>query len=164
MNGKLKRSVLYTVFIAAIVIIDQLSKLLAVKHLMPIAPEHVPVIKGLLHLTYVENEGAAFGMLADQRWIFILVSTVTIIGLSVYLYIGKAENLLYEAGVIMVIAGGIGNMIDRLALGYVIDFFDFAFMRFAVFNVADSFVCIGAGVLILALIIDIIKEIKVQAK
>jgi len=58
----------------------------------------------------------------------------------------------------MIISGGIGNMIDRTLLGYVVDFIDFRLINFAVFNGADSFVCVGAGILILALILDIIKE------
>ena len=154
----MRKRLIYAIAIALIIGIDQLTKWLAVEFLMPIDTQ--PLIEGVLHLTYVENRGAAFGMLADQRWIFISVSTVTILILSVYLFLGKAENRLYEAGITVVIAGGIGNMIDRLALGYVIDFIDFRLINFAVFNGADSFVCVGAGILILALIIDIVKELR----
>ena len=154
----MRKRLIYAIAIALIIGIDQLTKWLAVEFLMPIDTQ--PLIEGVLHLTYVENRGAAFGMLADQRWIFISVSTVTILILSVYLFLGKAENRLYEAGITVVIAGGIGNMIDRLALGYVIDFIDFRLINFAVFNGADSFVCVGAGILILALIIEIVKELR----
>lgn len=153
-----KKRLIYSVAIALIIILDQLTKWLSVKFLMPI--DTLPLIKDVLHLTYVENRGAAFGMLANHRWVFITVSTVTIILLGIYLYLGKAENRIYETGITMIIAGGIGNMIDRLALGYVIDFIDFRLIDFAVFNGADSFVCVGAGVLILALVIDIVKEVK----
>ncbi len=162
MNKRLKGSLIYSAIILGIIGIDQLTKLLAVKLLMPI--KTFPIIKDVLHLTYVENRGAAFGMLANQRWVFILVSLVTIAALSVYLYLGKAQNRIYEAAILMIIGGGIGNMIDRLALGYVIDFIDFRLINFAVFNGADSFVCVGAGFMILALILDIIKEAKVQKK
>ena len=158
MNTRLKKSIIYTAAIALMIIADQLTKLLAVKYLMPIDTQ--PLFEGVLHLTYVENRGAAFGMLANHRWVFILVSTVAIIAIGVFLYLGKAENRIYEAGLTMVLAGGVGNMIDRLALGYVIDFIDFRLIDFAVFNGADSFVCVGAGVLILALVLDIIKEIR----
>ena len=151
----------YLLYIGIVIVgiaLDQLTKLLAVRFLAPM--DTCPLLKGVLHLTYVENRGAAFGILADHRWVFILVSTVAILAIGVFLYLGKAENRIYEVGLTMVLAGGIGNMIDRLALGYVIDFIDFRLINFAVFNGADSFVCVGAGVLILALVLDIIKEIR----
>ena len=155
---KKKQFILYTLIIAATVAIDQLTKFLAVKYLMPIKTH--PIIEGVIHLPYHENRGAAFGILQNHRWVFLSVSTVMIIGLLIYLYLGKCENMLYAVSVSMIIGGGIGNMIDRLALGYVVDFIDFRLINFAIFNGADSFVCVGAGLLILALVLDIIKEGK----
>ena len=153
----------YGIFSAVIllgIVLDQLTKWLAVKFLEPIPTK--PLIESVLHLTYVENRGAAFGMLANQRWIFILISSVTIIVLLGVLYAGYLPNRLYKISVAMIISGGIGNMIDRLALGYVVDFIDFRLINFAVFNGADSFVCVGAGLLVLALIFDIVKEAKMK--
>ncbi len=152
---------LYTAIIVAGIVIDQITKYLAVIYLKSIST--FPIIEGVIHLTYVENEGAAFGMMKDQRWIFIVVSFISIIAFGAYLYLGHAENMLYAVSVSMVISGGIGNMIDRLALGYVVDFIDFRLINFAVFNGADSFVCVGAGMLILALLLDLKKEIKGKA-
>lgn len=152
--------IIYSAIIFVGIILDQLTKWLAVKFLMPI--DTCPLIKNVLHLTYVENTGAAFGMLKDQRWVFIVISTVAIIAFLAYLYLGHAENMLYAVSISMIISGGIGNMIDRLALGYVVDFIDFRLINFAVFNGADSFVCVGAGLLILALILDLIKEYKAE--
>lgn len=151
----------YGVFSAIILVgiaLDQLTKWLAVKYLMPIITK--PIIKDILHLTYVENRGAAFGMLANHRWVFILISSATILLLLGALYLGYLSNMLYKVSIAMIISGGIGNMIDRLWLGYVVDFIDFRVINFAVFNGADSFVCVGAGLLILALIKDIIEESK----
>ena len=89
------------------------------------------------------------------------VSTVTIIALAVLLYSGYVrQNKLYTVSLSLIISGGIGNMIDRVFLGYVIDFIDFRLIDFAIFNGADSFVCVGAGILILALLLDVIKEAK----
>ena len=88
------------------------------------------------------------------------ISTVAILAMLVFLYAGFAQNLLYEISVAMIIAGGIGNMIDRTVLGYVVDMIDFRLIDFAVFNGADSLVCVGAGILILALLLDIAKESK----
>lgn len=152
--------VIYTSVILSGIAVDQITKWLAVKYLMPIPTK--PLIEGVLHLTYVENRGAAFGMLADSRWVFILASTIMIICLSIYLYGGFSQNKLYTVSILLIISGGIGNMIDRLALGYVVDFIDLRLINFAVFNGADSFVCIGAVLLVLALIIDIINEQKMK--
>ena len=157
-----KEYIITTAIIALGIILDQITKLLSVLFLMP--KGSVPLIKNVLHLTYVENRGAAFGMLADQRWVFMVISTVAILAMAAYLYLGNAQGRLYTVSLALIISGGIGNMIDRIALGYVVDFIDFCLIDFAVFNGADSFVCIGAGLLMLALILDIIKEAKGKAK
>lgn len=149
---------LYTGIIILGIILDQLTKWLSVTFLAKV--NTVPLISGVLHLTYVENRGAAFGMLSGHRYVFMILSTVMIVGLLIYLYMGLAENKLYAISISMIISGGIGNMIDRIALGYVVDFIDFRLINFAVFNGADSFVCVGAGLLVLALILDIVKENK----
>lgn len=156
----IKKYTLFSVIILLGIGIDQLTKLLSVKFLKPKGT--VPIIEDVIHLTYVENRGAAFGMLSDSRWVFMIISTVAIIGMLFFLYSGLASNLLYEVSVAMVISGGIGNMIDRIALGYVVDMIDFRIINFAVFNGADSFVCVGAGLLVLALLLDIFKETKVK--
>jgi signal peptidase II len=155
--------VIYTAAIIGGIVLDQISKLIAVKLLAPIGS--VPLWEGVLHLTYVENKGAAFGMLADQRWIFMSISSVAIIAIALYLYSGRNESKLYCGALTLIISGGIGNMIDRIALGYVIDFIDFcAFPEIWkwVFNVADSFVCVGAGIMILWLILDMIRDYKAE--
>ena len=163
--------IVYSAIIVVGIILDQLTKFLVFKFMD--LYESIPLIKGFLHLTYTTNDGAAFGMMADQRWVFMTISTLMIIGFSLYLYLGHAENMLYGVSMAMVVSGGIGNMIDRLGLGFyvnpetglgeVIDFIDFYGIWNAVFNGADSFVCVGAGLLILALVKDIIKETKDEA-
>ena len=157
------KPIYYIVFTAVIIggiVLDQLSKLLSVKLLAPIGS--VPLWEGVLHLTYVENRGAAFGMLAEHRWVFMSISTIAIIAIALYLYSGRNTSKLYTSALMLIVSGGIGNMIDRIALGYVVDFIDFALIDFAVFNIADSLVCIGAGLLVLALVLDIIKEAKLE--
>ena len=160
--------IIYSAIILGGILIDQLSKFLVFKfmHLY----ESIPLIKGFLHITYTTNDGAAFGMMDGARWIFMVVSIIAILVFGAYLYLGHADNWLYAVSLGMVISGGIGNMIDRLGLGFyvnpltgngeVIDFIDFCGIWNAIFNGADSFVCVGAGLLILALVIDIIKESK----
>ena len=169
-----KRSVfdycLYSGIIALGIFLDQLTKWFAEKFLFPLG-KSVTVIPHLAKLTYAENRGAAFGSMEDSRWIFMVTSTLLILVLGAYLYLGLAENKLYAVSVAMIISGGIGNMIDRIffegllpknaGLKVVRDFIDFSDIGFpAIFNGADSFVCVGAGILMLALVLDIIKESK----
>ena len=163
--------VIYSAVIVVGIIADQITKLLATAYLQPITTQ--PIIKDAIHLTYVENRGAAFGMMADRREIFIILSTVTIVGMLIFLYLGQIEKRSHAIALSMIISGGIGNMIDRLALGYVVDFIDCRFVKypvlsggewrwtsFPVFNGADSFVCVGAALLVILLIRDMIEESK----
>ena len=154
----LSEYLIYSLIIAVGIALDQLTKYLSVAFLKPLTT--VPIIQDALHLTYVENRGAAFGMLAEHRWVFMIVSTVTILGIAIALYTGHIDGMRYGVCLAAIVSGGIGNMIDRVALGYVVDFIDFRLIDFAVFNGADSFVCVGAGFMILFLVLDIIKESK----
>lgn len=142
---------------AAVIAIDQITKWLAVQYLTKV--ETVPIIKDILHLTYLENEGAAFGILKNNRWVFLVISTVAIIGLIIYLVKYPPKNKWLIFGLSFIVGGGIGNMIDRLLLGYVVDFIDFRVINFAIFNGADSFVCIGA-VLVLIYVFFFSEEKK----
>ncbi len=164
--------IVYSAIIIVGIILDQLTKYLTYKYMT--LGQTIPLIKDFLHITYITNDGGAFGQMDDPvgRTILMVVSTVAIIGFGVYLYLGHADNMLYGVAFAMVVSGGIGNMIDRLGFGFyvnpangkgeVIDFIDFRGIWNAVFNGADSFVCVGAGLLVLALILDIIKESKAQ--
>ncbi len=153
-----KQYITYVVIILFGIGTDQLTKLLSEIFLTRVPT--VPLWEGVLHLTYVENTGAAFGMLKDSRWVFLVVSFFMLAVLIPYLFGGLCEGKLSSVAVSMVISGGIGNMIDRLSKGYVVDFIDVRLIHFAVFNVADSFVCVGAGLLILALLLGIADEEK----
>lgn len=145
---------------AVAVFLDQLTKYLVVLYLKPIGT--FPIIEDVLHLTYVENRGAAFGMLADNRWVFMAASSIAIMGISVWLIWKKPQSRLLCVSMAFIMGGGIGNMIDRVALGYVVDMIDFRLINFAVFNVADSFVCVGAGMLMLYLILSMRQEMKAE--
>ncbi len=153
-----------TVILIAVIIgvvgLDQLTKWLAVIYLQ--GEESFPLWRDVLHFTYVENTGMAFGMMKDQRWVFMVFSTVAIVAMLIYLFRFRPENRWMQISMAMIVGGGIGNMIDRVLLGYVIDFIDFTLIDFAVFNVADSFVCVGAGIMILFLMIDLVREIKLE--
>lgn len=148
---------LYAIMLG-VICFDQLTKWLAVTLLKGNAS--FPIWQDVLHFTYVENRGMAFGMLKDHRWVFMLFSTVAIVALLIYLNRYRPKNMWAQVSLSMIVGGGIGNMIDRIFLGYVIDFIDFTLIDFAVFNVADSFVCVGAGILIAYLVWDMINEVK----
>jgi signal peptidase II len=155
---------LWLLLSAAVIAVDQLTKWLCIAHLKEVGS--VPLIRNFLHLTYVENRGAAFGSFTENRWVFMVISTVAIIGVTVYLLGFCEQNRLLRCSLALVIGGGIGNMIDRIALGYVVDFIDFRGIWAYVFNGADSAVCIGAGLMILYVILELVRETKAikQAK
>lgn len=181
LSSMCKKRILYAVIIAVGILLDQITKLLAVRYLKPVGS--FPLWKGVFHLRYVENPGAAFGMLENHPWVFMVFSTVAILLLGFYLFWGKSylsekderggyPEIDWFSGVAiaLIVTGGIGNMIDRIATrilyqrGFVVDFFDFALIDFAVFNVADSFVTVGAVLLALSLVLSIIKEQKKKEK
>lgn len=114
----------------------------------------IPIIKNVFHLTYVENRGIAFGAFSGGRTFFVIISIIMIAALFVYLYKTPKERrtVWQKASIALVVGGAVGNLIDRVRLGYVIDFFDFRLINFPVFNVADIAVCIGIGMLMIHLI------------
>ena len=143
----------YFVTIALTVIADQITKW-AVVAAYPAPGEGMTLIPGILDLTHVDNTGAAFGMLKDSRWVFLVFSTVAIAAMIFYLLKFPPKSHLTGLSFALVIGGGIGNMIDRIFRGYVIDFIDFcAFPKVwkFVFNVADACVCVGCVALVLCL-------------
>ncbi|MBR2621605.1 MAG: signal peptidase II [Clostridia bacterium] len=149
---------LWLILSLASVTIDQISKWLCVTYLKPVSS--VTLIPGLLKLTYLQNEGAAFGSLSDHRWIFMIFSTVAIIGVTFYLLFLSEQNRWLRASLALIVGGGIGNMIDRISLGYVIDMIDFYGIWPYIFNVADSCVCVGAGIMVLYCGLELYREYK----
>lgn len=149
---------IWLIIIVGAVFLDQISKWLTVINLD--LYETFPVIKDIFHFTYVRNTGAAFGILKDHRWVFLLISTVAIIALSVFLWKKRNDSKLLCTAMSFIIGGGIGNMIDRLSLGYVVDFLDFRIINYPIFNIADSFVCVGVGMFAFYIILEEIREYK----
>ncbi|MEE0970551.1 MAG: signal peptidase II [Clostridia bacterium] len=133
---------IWFLIIIGTIVLDQGSKHLVSEFLTKV--DTLPIIKDVIHLTYHENTGAAFGILKDNRWVFLIISTVAIVAITVYIIKYPPKNKWFGVGLSFIVGGGIGNMIDRVLAGYVVDFIDFRLINFAIFNVADSFVCIGA--------------------
>ena len=144
---------IYAAIILVGVGLDQLTKYLAASNLAIDASPDVKVWEGVFHIRCISNDGAAFGMLDDQRWVFMSISSIMIVALLAFLVL-KYKSISKPLGIALalVISGGIGNMIDRIALGYVVDFIYFVPIDFPCFNAADSFVCIGAGLMFIAVL------------
>ena len=143
-----------------VIALDQVSKILILNFLYE---GQLDLIPGILRFTYVENRGAAFGMLSDHRWVFMLLSVIGIAAIGAYMWF-YVKDRTGRVALSLIIGGGIGNMIDRVAYGFVVDFIDFYLFDFWVwvFNIADSAVCVGAGIFALYLILDTVKEFKKQ--
>ncbi|WP_053956931.1 signal peptidase II [Inediibacterium massiliense] len=126
--------------IILLIFLDQCSKWIIQSRFS--VHESIPIVKNIFHITYVQNVGAAFGILKNQKMFFI-IATVFIVS-SIFIYIYKQKNLhkILTGSLSLVIAGAIGNFIDRIRFGYVVDFFDFRI--WPVFNIADMCIVFGA--------------------
>ena len=151
---------LYLAVAAVAVAADQLTKYLAVLYLKPI--HSFPLWQDVFHLTYLENRGAAFGMLQNQRWLFLVVTLLTVAIIVAYILYDKKMRVLTGIALALIAGGGVGNLIDRMATGAVVDFLDFTLINFAIFNVADICVCVGAGLFLLSYILEEISVRKAQ--
>ena len=144
--------ILMVLFAAAAVVLDQWTKYLTVANI----PLHsrVPFWDGLFHFTYVQNTGAAFSSFLGQQWLFALIFLVFTAVLIYELKKNTMGFLPFERWCLAAIwAGGLGNMIDRVRLGYVVDMIEVEFIRFPVFNVADCFITCGCVLLIAHLVL-----------
>ena len=131
--------------------IDQWTKILVVQNI-PLSG-HMDAIPGLFHLTNVQNTGAAWSSFEGMIWLFVLIFALFTAGLIFEILTGKLGLTTFEKWcAVVVYGGGLGNMIDRLRLGYVVDMIAVDFMDFPVFNVADCFICCGCILLMVHLI------------
>lgn len=153
-------------FAALVAVLDQISKFFVVKHIA--YGEIIPCIEGLFHLTYVQNFGAAFSILQGHKWLFVLIF-VFFVAMVIWgikkkiLPFAKAELWFLAA----IVGGGLGNILDRLFRGFVVDMIAVDFMDFPVFNVADCFITCGAIGLLVHLVLlnrDFWKDEKKAAK
>lgn len=124
----------------AILCLDRLTKYLVSKNISP--NRSIPLIKNVFHITLVHNTGAAFGIFKNQNHLFIAVSLLAIILIYLQLKKRRVGSQIYRASLVLILAGTLGNIVDRLCFGYVIDFLDFRI--WPVFNIADSSITVGA--------------------
>ena len=147
-----------------VVLLDQISKHFVCTNLKPVGS--IPVIEGVLNFTYVENTGAAFGMLSDNRIVFMVFSVLIIVVLGYIVAMYHGQSKLFDVCLGLIVGGGVGNMVDRFYLGYVIDFIDFCAFDFWVwvFNIADSAVVVGCILAIIFVLFDKKAQTMVSRK
>ena len=141
-GGQLKLLIPFFAGIFIIAILDQTAKIFAAG-LLP-SVKTIPLIKDVFHLTYVENTGAGFGAFSEYTWILTALTLIVIIAVVTYMVVKRPKNRLEIAALTFMMGGAVGNVVDRIRLGYVIDFFDLRLIDFPVFNVADCFITVGA--------------------
>ena len=140
---------------AVLVVLDQLIKHWATAALLPVGS--MEVLPGIAELRYCLNDGMAFSMLAGKQGLLIGVTSVMLVAVLVMLFVRKmplAERIAWT----LVLGGGVGNLIDRVLNGVVVDYINVLFMHFAIFNFADICVCVGVGLLMLVLLLDSTKK------
>ena len=136
--------------IAALIVLDQVVKAYVVQNIA--LGEVKTWIPNLVSLTYLQNRGAAFSILQDQQLLFAVITLVVVVGAIWYLHKHMEDSLWMVLGLTLIIAGGLGNFIDRISQGFVVDMFHLDFINFAIFNVADSYLTVGVLVLLLAML------------
>lgn len=127
-------------------IVDQVSKYL-VSDFFSRTPESIPLIQGIFHLTYVKNTGIAFGMFRDHPYALLAVIITSLLFITIYAIKTHEGRLYFYLSYGFILGGAFGNIIDRIRLGFVVDFLDFRI--WPVFNLADTFISIGVGLIIL---------------
>ena len=137
---------------------DQIIKLLVINFLKPI--QYFDVIDGFLRFRYVENTGAIFGSFSTHTAVLTVFSIILLLVTVFFMATNKNKNKLVNICLLLMISGGIGNIIDRIRLKYVVDFIEPLFVDFAVFNFADCLITVGAFSLIIYLIVDLVKDSK----
>ncbi len=146
------RKVLSLLAAALLTLADQLIKRWATAVLQPAGA--LPLLPGVAELRYVVNDGMAFSMLSGRQALLIAATTAILLAVLGWLVFGRPAPL-ERAAWVLVLGGGVGNLIDRALHGQVVDYINLLFMRFAVFNFADICVCTGVGLLILGILLDL---------
>ena len=141
--------------IVLMVFLDQFVKYVVVSK-MPLGSS-IPIIDDIFHLTYILNPGAAFGILENNQWFFIGTAFIVLASLVIFRKIIASEPLFVRIGIALFAGGTLGNLIDRIRIGMVIDFFDFRI--WPIFNIADIAICMGVGLIIWS---TIVMEVKAK--
>ena len=137
---------------AALIGIDQAIKLWAVNVLQPVGS--MPLIPRVVELRFVLNQGMAFSLLSGKQMFLIIATSIALVLVAYMLFFRSRGKYLQQAAMLLVLGGGIGNLIDRVLNGEVVDYINLLFMRFAVFNFADICVCVGVALWVLEIFLE----------
>lgn len=149
----------YILLAIILLFIDQYTKYLAELYLKPIGS--YPLIQDIFHLTYARNTGAAFSILQNKQTFLIIISSIVVLGLIFYLIKNLRKSMfLFNLSLVFIICGALGNLIDRVRLNFVIDFFNFTLINFAIFNFADIFVVSGTILLSYMILFQEFKNVE----
>ncbi len=151
-----KKHLWCAVMMLLIIAFDQVTKILATEYLK--GKEPVSFIKGVVRFNYAENTGMAFSLFSGARWVFVALTLVACAAALWYIFSNRCNPLWLYWSIAVVASGGIGNLIDRAFYGYVVDFIEPVFIDFAIFNIADCAVTLGAVSLIAYLVFDAFKK------
>ena len=146
----MRRKITIPLTIVLLIVLDQLVKWAIVSNIK--IGEVKGFIPSIMSLTYLQNTGAAFSILENQQWLFTIITLLVIGGAIWYLIKNIKGSFGLISGLTLIIAGGLGNFIDRLRQGFVVDMFQFDFINFAVFNVADTYLTFGVLIMLLVII------------
>ena len=138
--------IFWSILSVLLVVSDRVTKFLTVNNLD--LGDSITVIPKVLDFTYVKNTGAAFSILENATWVLSIVSVIFCVLIPIYCFVKKPQSKLLKTALVLIFSGALGNAIDRIFLGYVIDFIETTFISFPVFNVADILITVGAGLLI----------------
>lgn len=151
-----KKHLWCAVMMLLIIAFDQVTKILATEYLK--GKEPVSFIKGVVQFKYAENTGMAFSLFSGARWVFVALTLIVCAVALWYIFSNRCKPLWLYWSIAVVASGGIGNLIDRAFYGYVVDFIEPVFIDFAIFNIADCAVTLGAISLIAYLVFDAFKK------
>ena len=146
----MKKRGIVAVIVLLLIGLDQLVKSYIVQQI-PLG-EVRSWIPNFVSLTYLQNRGAAFSILQDQQWLFAIITLVVMVGAIWYLHKHMEDSLWMVLGLTLIISGGLGNFIDSISQGFVVDMFHLDFINFAIFNVADSYLTVGVIILLIAML------------
>lgn len=141
---------------AGLIAIDRLIKLWAVAVLRPVGA--MPFIPHIVELRFVLNQGMAFSLLSGRQAFLVVTTSAALLLIAYWLFFRSRGDYLQQAALVLVLGGGIGNLIDRVLSGEVVDYINLLFMRFAVFNFADICVCVGVGLWMLAIFLSELRQ------
>ncbi|WP_134700294.1 signal peptidase II [Ammoniphilus sp. YIM 78166] len=147
---------LYYMIALIVFVVDQATKWIVVKTME--LGQTIPLIEGVFHFTSHRNRGAAFGILQDQRWFFIVITLLVVGGIIYYLRKLGKDNPRVSLALSLILGGAAGNFLDRLLFGEVVDFLDFTLINYPIFNIADSAIVIGVGLMIWDTILEMKRE------